>query len=184
MAHRLLNSRAVMNRRARLQAGYSLTEMLVVLAIIGMMTLIAVPNFMAYYRSSKLKASMRQVTMDFRSARQHAVASNKLTKVTVQIGPNPGSYIVYDSPDNGTTWNQIQPTTPGSRVLVQAPVFFSDSNIKDASGTFVDVVFLPSGTAQLPNGTGTGTVVMNTTDNIAVQSYTVSVFPTGKVSAN
>lgn len=189
MADRLLTRRAVMNRRTRLQAGYSLTEMLVVLAIIGIMTLIAVPNFMSYYRSSKLRSSMRQVTMDLRSARQHAVAANKMTKVTVQLGSGQRTYQAFDSSDNGTTWNQISlgsqnaTVLAGSKISVQAPVYFSDSNVKDASGTFVDFIFLPSGTTQLPSGTTSATLVMSTTDKIAIGTYTVSIFPTGKVSA-
>ena len=37
------------------QRGYTLTEALVVVAIIGMISLVAVPNFIALYRGAKMK---------------------------------------------------------------------------------------------------------------------------------
>lgn len=182
MAHRLLSLRAVMNRRARIQAGYSLVEMLVVLAIIGMMTLIAVPNFMAYYRSSKLKSGLRQLTSDFRAARQRAVAQNEMTKITVNLNVNPGTYTILESKDAKPlsdvtkTWTAV-----GNQLRLQAPVYVSDSNVKDGTGTFADFVFNNDGTAQV--STNPATAVLSTTDQIPINTYTVKVYTTGKVSA-
>lgn len=182
MAHRLRNVGAAMNRRARLESGYSLAEMLVVIAIIGIMTLISVPYFMSYYRTAKLKSSMRQVTSDFRSTRQRAVTKNEMTKLTVNIGVNPGTYTTWESTDGklvtdpGKTWTQV-----GQQFRVQAPCFFSDSNIKDGTGTFADFVFFNDGSANVTVSPA-ATAILKTTDQIPTSQYTISVFTTGKVS--
>lgn len=183
MAHRLLTMRTVMNPRARLQSGYSLVEMLVVLAIVGIMTLITVPNFVSFYRSAKLKSSMRQVTADLRGARQHAVASNHMTRLRVNLAVNPGTYTIADSTDGGTTWVQYSPVQSTNKLKLQAPVFFYDSNLKDGTSSYSDFIFLTSGMTQLPSGTGIGTLVIKTQDSIPSPTYTVSVYSTGKISA-
>ena len=61
-----------MRKKGCTQAGYSLTEMLTVIAIIGMLALVMVPNFISFYNSNKMKSSMRNFTTDLRSARQLA----------------------------------------------------------------------------------------------------------------
>src|SRR2546423_10800404 len=81
------------------QRGYSLPEMLVVMAIIGILSLIVVPNFMSFYRSTKLKSSMRQFTTDLRGARQRAVADNSITKLVFKTDVQGGGYTIYESKD-------------------------------------------------------------------------------------
>ena len=58
------------------QQGYSLAEMLVVIAIIGTLSLISVPAFMNFKRAADFKASMRAFTTDIRNARAAAIANS------------------------------------------------------------------------------------------------------------
>lgn len=99
-----------MKRIMRSQAGYSLTEMLVVVAIIGMLALVMVPNFMSFYESNKMKSSMRNLTTDLRSARQLSITQGKQTLVTYATGATARSYDVWigDKPFNSQIWT---PTT-------------------------------------------------------------------------
>ena len=48
------------NRSSRSSRGYSLAELLTVDAIIGIVSLVTVPNFIQYYRSAKMKTSINR----------------------------------------------------------------------------------------------------------------------------
>jgi prepilin-type N-terminal cleavage/methylation domain-containing protein len=95
-----------MKRTMRSQAGYSLAEMLVVVAIIGMLALVMVPNFMNFYQSNKMKSSMRNFTTDLRSARQLSISQGKQTLVTYATGPTARSYDIWmgDKPFGSMIW--------------------------------------------------------------------------------
>src|SRR3954470_18670744 len=99
MASRLLYLPLNMKIRKRSDAGFSIVEMLTVVAIIGVIALVVVPNFAQYMRSGKLKSSMRQLTFDIRSARQRAVSRNDFTRVRFTFSSTASSYIVEESTD-------------------------------------------------------------------------------------
>ena len=64
-----------MKSRTHRERGVTLIELLVVVGIIGIMLLVAAPNFFTYYRSNQIRATMRQFNSDIRSARQRAGAA-------------------------------------------------------------------------------------------------------------
>ena len=66
--------------------GFTLVEMMVVIAIIAVLSAIAVPNFMEYARNQRLNGAARQVYGDLMNARQQAVTENK--KIIVQFVNN------------------------------------------------------------------------------------------------
>ena len=56
------------------QSGYSLVEILVVVIIVGIMSLVTVPQFIAYQQSAKLKGALGGFNGDMRNARQLAIS--------------------------------------------------------------------------------------------------------------
>jgi prepilin-type N-terminal cleavage/methylation domain-containing protein len=159
----------------RNQRGYSLMEMLVVVAIIGVLMLITIPNFMTMRKSTIVKGSMRQFTQDLRAARQRAVSRSSFTRVTWVEGTR--QYSMEESTDNGTTWNAVG----------QNPRYLSESvSINNGTGAAKFpgevVVFTRTGTARVPGGVGE--VILNTTWlDIPKTSYTISIRTTGMVSS-
>ena len=181
-----------MRKKGCTQAGYSLTEMLTVIAIIGMLALVMVPNFISFYNSNKMKSSMRNFTTDLRSARQLAITQGKQTVVTYGTSTNatggPGTYDIWlgDKPFASQNWTprtgpNSNPNQP-SKVLDKIAYFptgaalqtFTDT-LNCSSGTNcttvvppaagdgkIDVIFFPDGHAQLPTGFTTGTITMKT----------------------
>jgi prepilin-type N-terminal cleavage/methylation domain-containing protein len=95
-----------MSRKLRSQVGYSLTEMLVVVAIIGMLALVMVPNFVTFYESNKMKSSMRNFTTDVRSVRQLAITRGRQAAIVFDVGQGQRGYNWYlgDQPFNSCTW--------------------------------------------------------------------------------
>src|SRR5579859_5323763 len=92
--------------RNRRQSGYSLPEMLTVVAIIGTLALVTIPAFMTYMQSNKMKSSLRQFTGDLRAARQRSISQGQQVLLTFGTGSSARTYDIYqgDRPFNSTTW--------------------------------------------------------------------------------
>lgn len=140
-------------RRLRLehQRGYSLAELLVVVAIIGILSLVTVPNFISMYQSSRIKGAARGLTTTIRNARQLAISGNQRTKVSFSIaGTEPRNYIVEKEvrdPETGTkTWKQVRTGDLGQRVRFTTSNFIDDPETTTHDGGLRDVIFLPNGT--------------------------------------
>lgn len=173
MAHRLLNDRSDMNIRKRADGGYSIAELLTVVAIIGIIVLVSVPNFAQYMRSAKLKSAMRQLTYDVRSARQRAVSRNEFTRVRFTFDAKNSAYVIEESAD-GTNWS----TKPVLTKSVVAPLSLTKGNT-DA------IVFRSDGSTVIADPKiSTQTVLINSSDKIPVTQYTVTVERYGKLTTS
>jgi type IV fimbrial biogenesis protein FimT len=63
------------------QSGFTLIEMMIVIAILGIFAGIAIPNYLSYMPKHRLNGAARQVMGDLMAARMKAVSQN--TTVTV-----------------------------------------------------------------------------------------------------
>lgn len=61
----------------RHEAGFSLTELIVVIAMIGIVTVLAGPQFMSYWRTSATSAAATELATALNRARQLAIAGNQ-----------------------------------------------------------------------------------------------------------
>jgi len=193
MAHRLLIAGPNMNARKG-QRGYSLVEMLVVITIIGILSLVVVPNFVSYYQSLKLKAAMRDTTNSLRSLRSRAASRNEMTKVSFHFGNSmsgdSSTYTAWESTDGKPitdltkTWTKMllganvraaTGSDPTDR-KIDTPVDFAKDNVDE-------IIFNSDGTAYVPGGETEDRVILKTKAKTAVTQYTVFVTSTGKVSS-
>ncbi len=165
---------------ARAQRGYSLMELLVVVAIIGVLALITVPNFMEMYRSNQLKSSIRKFASDVRGARQKAATTSSLTRVTFDAASRPGQYTILQSPDQGANWNEL------ARRSLTGGAYFENGTFTDtyASDGKPDIVFRSDGTADIPDPdkNAAATVNIRIETDFAKKSFQLSVQSTGKVT--
>ncbi len=161
------------------QSGYSLSELLVVVAIIGAMSLVAVPAFITMMQSSRLKSSLRQFTSDLRGARQQAVTQYRWVKVQIEPGVTPGRYSVQQSADLGTTWGTAVEKTLLDPISIDSTTFVDGADADD----FPEVIFRNNGTIAMGAGVESRQIVIKTTANIAKPSITITARPTGKITA-
>jgi prepilin-type N-terminal cleavage/methylation domain-containing protein len=179
-----------MNARSSSQRGYSLTEMLTVVALIGVLSLVSIPQFMNFYRANKMKTSMRTFASDVRSARQRAITEHRRVAITLATGLNPsgfrrGQYAVWSRNDDAT-WTQLVerylPPDSTDPIFFQSTTFTNAVDGTDNVGGDVrpDIVFLPNGTVgNMPAGGGDATVVLRTNYKIAKPSITMTFYNSG-----
>ena len=75
-----------MTRFKKTARGFTLIELIVVIALIAILTAIAVPSYQTFMVRSRLKGAARQVMSDLMNARMMAVSQNQKVKVHVENG--------------------------------------------------------------------------------------------------
>src|SRR5438309_3780633 len=86
--------------RVRSQTGFSLVEMITVMAIIAIMAAVVIPPLAAYARVYKLRTAQQQVASDISAARMKAVSKNVNLGVTFAIVNNSQYITVVDDDQN------------------------------------------------------------------------------------
>ncbi|HHP7234258.1 MAG TPA: GspH/FimT family pseudopilin [Desulfobacterales bacterium] len=85
----------------RNQAGFTLQEVMITIAIAGIVSAIAVPNYLGWMPRHRLESGTSDVVMALNAARLEAIKGN--TDVTVNFDPSNERYTVVR---NGTTIHQ------------------------------------------------------------------------------
>ncbi|OQK18659.1 hypothetical protein AU255_02675 [Methyloprofundus sedimenti] len=84
------------------QTGFTLTELMVVIAIVGILAAVAVPSFNDSIERSRLVSASEAVIADLRWARSEAIKRNRKTRVTYTTGASWSYTIIVDSNNNDT----------------------------------------------------------------------------------
>lgn len=95
-----------MGGRARLarllpQTGFTLTELIVYVALVGLLSVISVPFFVSYYQAAAARADIQTVITIFNQARELAIKQNNPMCVTV---PDNAHVVLRVNTCGGTTW--------------------------------------------------------------------------------
>lgn len=117
-------------------AGFSLPEMLVVIAMIGIAVAIVIPLTAEAYRQAKIRGAADQFTVDLRAARMIAVATH--STLDFKVFPTPANYYQYQD-NQGKTRHVDMPT--GVRILSStSPITFElNGSIANPATTVLEV---------------------------------------------
>jgi prepilin-type N-terminal cleavage/methylation domain-containing protein len=175
--------------------GFSLIEMLVVIAIIGVLSLISVPAFMNFKNANTFRANLRNFTHDLRAARQYAITHAVRVRVELDSGtPTSQNYVFFSSNDNGATWTDLQmpgshgalPGTTGNIKNLEGLVWFNSSTALPDIGvnSKPDIIYHPNGAMETTAGAARGEVVMRCEwKQVAHDRYTIELSTSGQLKS-
>jgi type IV fimbrial biogenesis protein FimU len=146
--------------------GFTLTEVVVTLSILGIMTAISIPSYISWLPRHRLQTSVRQIYDDLNLAKIRAVRANIDSCITFNVGND--NYTVFLDVNGDSTY------TNGVDTLIKGPVTLENGvNITAANtcGFNNRGMSTAAGPTQisLTNPTGVVTNVnVNTVGNITV----------------
>lgn len=175
-----------MNMRS--SRGYSVMEMLVVVAIIGVLSLVTIPSFINFQRRNQVRSALRSFTADLRAFRQHAITKNAYVRVQFR---SEREYEVWQSRDFGQNWQRLNMGTAANdqgrsvRTLPET-LRFSANTYNDSDNPvdqFPDIDFRPDGTAGDYNGSSVtaGKITLRTEWAHIINQIVVDMSTTGQI---
>ncbi len=147
---------------ARSQTGYTLAELLVVVALIGIVAVLATPTFLNYWKSSTLHAGAQELASAINLGRQLAISRN--TTVCVQVSGT--SLVMRTGGCGGTIWTGPVTDAAGAiqlanglQVSAGGNVVFTNLGAASTAGSF---------TVTNPVGAGTRTVTVAASGRVSI----------------
>jgi prepilin-type N-terminal cleavage/methylation domain-containing protein len=159
-----MTSTSASRKRASAQAGFSATELVVVIAVVGILMAASAPFFISYLRTSALKAGAEQLASVLGQARQIAIRDN----TSVCVMTNAGAVRLRLGSCGGAVW-----TGPGT----DAAGLIRLANQITVGPPAQVVTFTYIGTANV--AIPVPYIVTNPQDG---STLTVSVAPSGRIS--
>lgn len=170
-------SNAVVRRQQHFQVGFTLVELMITLAVAGLLGMVAVPSFMQFQRNAQLSDATGSFISAANAARANAMKRGMNTYLIPATGTNWSSgWLVYTD----TNWNQIYDAATDEVVLRHegsgANVTISTPSASTLSSGYL--LFNGSGYPRMKSGGfAGGTIIMSN----AVRSSSIIIDPAGRL---
>jgi len=182
-----------MKHRGKSQLGYTAAEMIVVVAIVGLFTLAAIPNFLQMYRSNELRTGARTFASDARWIRMQAIKNQRPTKISFTVNTRNYSMseltaanVWVNSRERGQTNRQTQlpeGITFESHTFVDIASMPVSSRVPDDSDSLPDLVYMPDGSAYSLTDAEEN-IVLKTRHTMPKPRFKIEVRPAGNLKTS
>lgn len=157
-------------RDVQADAGFTLMELMTVIAIIAILSTIAIPGFIQWRQSSKLSSATRNLTTDLSLARMHAIKSYHPGSAGVKVIFGTSGYTIFIDDNNDNTVDAgeevLKDIDYPAGVSMSGSTFTGNRTVFTRTGTVS-----PAGTVSLNQGGGTLVrVVVSTVGRIRVET--------------
>jgi len=153
----------VIGHKPNRQTGFTLMELMVVLALLAIIATIAIPGFMSLLPGMRLNGAARQVMGDLMAARMKAVKLNHRTQV---IFDSSSQYRICDDADNNGTVDDGEGDVQTKNIQTE----YHDVTMSSTNNP----IFHPRGTATnlatvtLQNSSGSKTVTISIAGRVKI----------------
>lgn len=154
------------------QAGFTLLELLTVMAIAGILAAVGIPSLLDMVRSAQLRSSSSQLYDAIILARSEAVKRN------VQVDVQPGTTCVNPASSNTAAWTggwSVQ-VAPCGTILQQFP---ATQNITITAAPAVGLSYLPTGRI---TSTSASSFDIKTTKSATIPARCIAISASGQAS--
>ena len=141
-----------MNRK---MLGFTAVELMIVLAIMGIMLVAAMPSFVQFTRNSRIKSGAQMVVSALRTARSYAIKRRKRCAVLFNVNIDNSGYAVkiywdpatYPAGGSETNWKALPKTIrmETSSLTETPPVYFPNDADTSNPKNIGRIIFKPTG---------------------------------------
>jgi type II secretion system protein H len=145
--------------------GFTLTELLIVLAIVGVLSAMAVPMLSQWWHDLEYRAAARRVVSIMREARSRAIATNREHRVEYEPANRRYRMMQGNRPIESKEWSEVvydwEPLSPGVQLAASVDAIHINTNgtanggtimIQDATSTTrYKVVVASTGRIRMPS---------------------------------
>lgn len=159
-----------MRKNTDRQSGYSLTELLTVVAMIGLVSLVALPALFGLFPQYRIRGAASELTSNLRMLRQKAIGTRSQWRM--MIDPANDEYSLQKS--EAGAWVAVD--TKGKEITAGMPTARTVGADVDGTTPF-SVTFQQTGAA-----TAAAQIVLKSwSDSVTFNRYTIDVDPAGTV---
>jgi Tfp pilus assembly protein FimT len=143
--------------------GFSLTELVVFIAVVGVLFIMTIPFFVRYYQAAAARADVQQVITLFNQARELAVRQNDTVCVTMPVNTQ---MVLRLSTCAGTVWTGLGTDATGN---INLPPGFTIGPLNTVSFNYL--------------GAAGGAITYTMTNTTTSEISTISIALSGRVTS-